>query len=85
MMQLLEAFSKPGGKGFILLEGPMKAKILGLYNLVVEGDSTTIISWLTKKERELWSVDEWFSQIFFFFFQYYDIVGMLIFLGSSLI
>ena len=39
MMQLLEAFSKPGGKGFILLEGPMKAKILGLYNLVVEGDS----------------------------------------------
>lgn len=48
----------------MLLEGLAHTKALGLSNLVVEGDSNVVISWVAKKERGSWRVDEWLCQIF---------------------
>ena len=40
------------------------AKAKGLSNLVVEGDSAILISWVNKKKRDPWKLDGWFHQIF---------------------
>ena len=64
-------FSKPLGQDLvieveILLKGLLKAQTLGLSNLLVEGDSTIVITWVTKKERGPWKFEEWLHQIFIF-------------------
>ena len=47
-----------------LLEGLVQAKALGLFNFVVWGDSTVLISWVGKKERVSWRLDKLVRQIF---------------------
>ena len=46
-----------------LLEGLMQAKVISLSNLIVEGDSATVISWVNNKERDLWKFDNWMREI----------------------
>ena len=47
-----------------LLKGLMEAKALGLSNLVVEGDSAIVSSWIPKKKKDSWRLHRWPCQIF---------------------
>ena len=40
-----------------LLEGLLQAKALGLSNLIIEGDSAIVLSWVINKERGSWKFD----------------------------
>ena len=42
-----------------LLEGLVQAKALGLFNLMVEGDSAIAISLVAKKKRGSWRLNGW--------------------------